>query len=121
MKNTSHTTPAYAIGYLRDVRFGEDIAAYMRAIDATLEPFGGRFLIHGGALSPKEGQWDGDIIVIGFPDREAALAWYDSPDYQAIIPLRTANSEGIVTVVDGVRPGHVATDKLAELLGASAG
>lgn len=111
-------TPAYVIGYLRNVRFGDDIARYMSTIDATLEPFGGRFLIHGGALTPLEGEWDGDLIIFAFPDREAALGWYHSPAYQEIIPLRTDHSEGIVTVVDGVRPGHRGTDKLAELLAA---
>lgn len=110
--------PAYVIGYLQDVRFGEDIATYLSTIDATLEPFEGRFLIHGGELSPLEGRWDGDLIIIGFPDRAAALAWYRSPAYQAIVPLRTENSAGIVAVVDGVAPGHRGADKLAELLSA---
>ena len=108
--------PAYAIGYLREVQFGEQIAQYLRCIDATLEPFGGRFLVHGGALSPREGEWDGDLVIIAFPDRESALAWYDSPAYQEIVPLRTANSAGLVTIVDGVTPGHRATDKLGALL-----
>ncbi|WP_256837791.1 DUF1330 domain-containing protein [Ornithinimicrobium faecis] len=108
--------PAYAIAYLREIQFGDQIARYMRCIDATLEPFGGQFLIHGGALSPQEGEWDGDIVVIAFPDRESALAWYASPAYQAILPLRTDNSTGIVTIVDGVAPGHRGADKLRELL-----
>ncbi|WP_114905887.1 DUF1330 domain-containing protein [Ornithinimicrobium murale] len=111
--------PAYAIGYLREVRFGEEIATYMQRIDATLAPFGGHFLVHGGALSPLEGEWDGDIIIIAFPDRDSALAWYGSADYQELVPLRTSNSEGIVTVVDGVQPGHRATDKLAEVRAAT--
>lgn len=114
---TTPTMPAYAVGYLRDVRFGDEIIRYLRTIDATLEPFGGRFLIHGGTLSPKEGGWDGDLILIAFPDRASALAWYASSEYQEILPLRTQNSDGIVTIVDGVRPGHRGVDKLAELLG----
>lgn len=111
-----HTKPAYAIGYLREVTFGADIIEYMQRIDATLAEHGGHFLVHGGALTPCEGQWDGDLVVIGFPDRDSARRWYDSPAYQAILPLRTRNSDGMVTIVDGVGPGHRATDKLAELL-----
>ena len=88
------TAPAYAIGYLRDVRFGDDIIEYMERFDSTLAPFGGEFIVHGGALSPREGEWDGDVIIIRFPSVEAATSWYDSPAYQAIVPLRTANSEG---------------------------
>lgn len=111
------TAPAYAIGYLRDVRFGEEIAAYMERIDTTMAPFGGEFIVHGGAMSPREGEWDGDLIIIRFPSASAANEWYDSPGYQAILPLRTENSEGIVTIVEGVLPGHRGVDKLAELLG----
>ena len=32
---------------------------------------------------------------------EAARAWYNSPEYQAILPIRLANSEGCFTIVDG--------------------
>lgn len=112
------TAPAYAIGYLRDVRLGEEILRYMERIDETLAPFGGEFIVHGGALSPREGEWDGDIVIIRFPGLDAATAWYDSPGYQAILSLRTENSESIVTIVDGVRPGHRGIDRVAELLGA---
>ena len=40
-------TKSYAIGHLRSVDFGREIAEYLRRIDATLEPYGGRFLVHG--------------------------------------------------------------------------
>lgn len=110
------TAPAYAIGYLREVRLGDAVIEYMERIDGTLAPFGGEFIVHGGALSPREGEWDGDIIIIRFPSVDAATAWYDSPGYQAILPLRTANSDGIVTIVEGVLPGHRGVDKVAELL-----
>lgn len=112
------TAPAFAIGYLRDIRMGEDIIRYMERIDETLAPFAGEFVVHGGALSPREGEWDGDLIIIRFPSTDAASAWYDSPAYQEILPLRTANSDGIVTIVEGVLPGHRGVDKLAALPGA---
>ena len=57
----------YAIGHLRDVIMGPGIVEYLRRIDATLEPFGGRFLIHGGKVDVLEGSWSGDLIVIAFP------------------------------------------------------
>ena len=43
-------------------------------------------------------------MVIGFPDPDAARAWYDSPAYQEILPLRTRNSTGHAGV-DGVACG----------------
>ena len=103
---------AYAVGHLHDVRMGPAIVEYLETIDATLAPFGGRFLIHGAPPTVLEGDWRGDLIVIAFPDRERALAWYRSPAYRAILDLRRGNAEGAVLIVDGVPDGHRATDIL---------
>jgi uncharacterized protein (DUF1330 family) len=109
--------PAYAIAYLRDVDFGDDIIRYMREIDATLEPFGGEFVIHGGRADVREGDWGGgDLVAIRFPDRDAAAGWYESADYQRIAPLRENNSDSIVALVEGVAPGHTGAKKVDEML-----
>jgi len=108
---------AYAAGLIRDVNMGPDIAVYLERIDATLEPFGGRFLIHGEQGSVMEGDWPGDLVVIAFPDRASAHAWYTSPAYQDILALRTRNADSDVIVVDGVGPDHRATDILDDVGG----
>lgn len=108
---------AYAIAYLREVDLGAEIVEYIEKIDATLAPYGGRFLVHGGELTPIEGAWDGDIVIIEFPDVAAARDWYASPAYQEILPLRTDHSLSIAAVVEGVPTGYRAVDKLASLLG----
>ena len=102
--------PAYAIAHLRSVDMGADIVRYLEEIDATLEPFEGRFIIHGGEITELEGEWPGALIAIEFPSRERAEAWYASDAYQAILPLRTNNSEGSAILVEGVNPDHRATD-----------
>ncbi|MEX0922714.1 MAG: DUF1330 domain-containing protein [Rhodovibrionaceae bacterium] len=104
---------SYAVAHLREVSLGEEIVAYVSRIDATLVPFGGRFLVHGDKAEVLEGAWPGDLIVIAFPDRASAEAWYASPAYQEILPLRLRNSQGDVVLVDGVGPEHRATDILA--------
>ena len=109
-------TPAFAIAYLSDVDVNAQIVEYIERIDETLAPYGGRFVVHGGALTPVEGTWDGDVVIIRFPDAGAARAWYASPGYQAILPLRLDNSGGIVCIVEGVPEGYRAVDKLAVLL-----
>ena len=60
-----------------------------------------------------EGRWPGHLIVIEFPDRGRASAWYNSGAYQEIVALRTDNSESDVIMVDGVGNEHKATDVLA--------
>jgi uncharacterized protein (DUF1330 family) len=103
------TMPAYAVAHLREVAMGPAIVEYLQRIDATLEPFGGRFIVE-----VWEGAWPGHLIIIEFPDRERARAWYESSAYQEILPLRTNNSEGDVVVAEGVSEGHRATDVLGQ-------
>ncbi|MQY04585.1 DUF1330 domain-containing protein [Actinomadura macrotermitis] len=104
---------AYAVGHLHEVAMGPQIVEYLERIDATLAPYGGRFLVHGARAEVREGNWAGDLIIIGFPDLARARAWYDSPEYQAIIPLRADNSRGDILIVDGCGADHAATDVLA--------
>lgn len=102
----------YAVAHLHRVTMGPAIVEYLERIDATLAPFNGRFIVHGGRKELLEGRWDGDLVVIEFPDREHAREWYGSPAYQAILPLRTQNSVGDVILVDTVEEPHRATDVL---------
>ncbi len=108
---------AYAIAHMRQVTLGQPIFEYLARIDETLRPFQGRFLIHGAQVQVIEGSWPGTVIVIEFPDRQHARAWYESPAYQAILRLRTENSESAVVFVDGVPQGYRATDTLKKLTG----
>lgn len=103
----------YAIGHLRSVEMGAEIVAYLEAIDATLAPFEGRFIIHGGQKHVLEGAFAGDLIVIAFPDLEQARAWYASSTYEDIKPLRTRNAKGDVFLIEGVDVDHRATDILS--------
>lgn len=106
---------AYAIAHLQDVRLGPEIIDYIARIDETLAPYDGQFLIHGATPDIVEGPWPGDIVIIGFPDMERARAWYDSPAYREILPLRTENSRGVTMLVKGVAPGYRASDFLAKV------
>ncbi len=103
---------AYAVAHMRRVTMGPAIVEYLERIDATLAPFGGHFIVHGGDFELLEGTWPGNLIVIGFPDREQARAWYDSDAYQAIVTLRTDSSDSDVIIIDGVGRDHKATDVL---------
>jgi uncharacterized protein (DUF1330 family) len=107
--------PAYAIANLSNVDLNEEIARYIATIDATLEPYDGRFLVHGKIPEVMEGEWADATVIIVFPDVERARAWYFSPAYQEILPLRTANSDGATIIVEGVDDGYRATEFLAKL------
>ena len=78
-------------------------AEYGSKIEATINAFGGKFLVRGGKVPYQKGQSLGDInVTIEFPDRAAAISWEESEQYQAILPGRTNNSVGNAVIVDGV-------------------
>ncbi|MGF7235266.1 MAG: DUF1330 domain-containing protein [Frankia sp.] len=103
---------SYAVGILRDIRMGPSIVEYLERIDATLAPFGGHFVVHGGEARVLEGDSPGALVVIEFPDDDHVERWYASPAYQEILPLRADNSRSTVFLVEGVDHTHKATDVL---------
>lgn len=106
--------PAYAVAHLHELNVTREIVAYLNRIDATLEPFDGRFLVHGKKSDVVEGRFPGYCIIIAFPDIEKARGWYHSEAYQKIVSLRTNNSEGSVILVDGVPDNYQASDLLSK-------
>jgi uncharacterized protein (DUF1330 family) len=77
-------------------------AEYRKQVPSTLVPFGGQFIARGGEWTTLEGRWQHPrTVIIAFPTRQAAEAWYKSPDYQQIIGLRHKSSSGNLIVLDG--------------------
>lgn len=103
---------AYAIAHIRRITLNAEIVEYLQKIDATLAPYDGHFIVHGDEAEIMEGSWPGNVIIIEFPDLDAAKAWYASDAYQAILDLRVRNSESNVILVNGVSKDHIATDVL---------
>ncbi|WP_326569581.1 DUF1330 domain-containing protein [Amycolatopsis rhabdoformis] len=109
---------AYAIAHLRQPGvIHPEVGEYLRRIQSTLDPFGGRFLVHGAQAQVLEGVWPGPIVVVGFPDLDAARRWYDSPSYREILPLRTDHLVGDVVLIEGVGPEHDSAKLADDLFG----
>ena len=76
---------------------------YRAKVPATIEAYGGKFLARGGNLDVMEGELPYKrLVIIEFPTRQDAIAWYNSSEYQEILPMRLSSSKGIFAVVDGV-------------------
>ena len=97
---------AYAIANLHNPAPHPDVAEYIELIQATLDPYGGRFLVHGVRHEVKEGSWDGAAVVIAFPTIGEARNWWDSPAYRQIAPQRADHIESDIILVDGVPDGY---------------
>jgi uncharacterized protein (DUF1330 family) len=80
----------------------EDYKTYASQTVAQAEKAGGTFLVKGGPMTQVEGSGPDRHVVISFPTREQALAWYHSPEYQAILPIALRSSTRDLVIVDGI-------------------
>jgi uncharacterized protein (DUF1330 family) len=93
--------PAFYISEL-EVSDPEGLKPYGARVASTLEPFGGRFIVRAGKIAPLEGEAPkGRIVVIAFESMEKAQAWYDSPTYQEIKPIRHKAAKSRTFIVEG--------------------
>jgi len=82
-----------------DVTDPDAYEAYRSRGGAIVDQYGGRFLVRGGDPETVEGGWaPSRIVVLEFPTADQARAWYESPEYQEILPIRerAANSRAIL-------------------------
>jgi uncharacterized protein (DUF1330 family) len=76
---------------------------YREAVTPLIDRFGGRYRVRGGDLDVLEGDWPlPRLVIIEFQSRDAARLFYDSPEYQKILPLRQKSADGTVVIVEGV-------------------
>jgi uncharacterized protein (DUF1330 family) len=100
------TQPVYVISEVSEITDLTSLkAGYIAKVNETFTPFNGHyhFVVRGG----KTESLDGDappkgIVVIEFDSWEQAHAWYNSPAYAAIRPVRQAATKGRMFIVGGV-------------------
>jgi uncharacterized protein (DUF1330 family) len=94
--------PAYVIVNVR-VKDPELYKEYAAGTPAAIERFGGRYLARGGAVEVREGSWSPErLVVLEFPDGDAARAWYESDDYQRLLAIRRRAAESELVITEGV-------------------
>ena len=82
-------------------RYGE----YKKMTPATLERYGGRFLVRGGAAEDLEGaRSHSRVVLLEFDSMESAKTWYDSPEYQEAKSVRAGAGDAVFTALEGVPP-----------------
>lgn len=81
----------------------EMLGKYVAKVIPTIQSHGGRIL--GFDESPEV--VEGEVayprtVILEFPDRETFRGWYDSAEYQEILPLRLDSTPGTLIVVDAL-------------------
>jgi uncharacterized protein (DUF1330 family) len=93
---------AYVIANV-DVHDQARYEEYRQHTPATIEQYGGRFLVRGGTHELLEGQWQPSrLVVIEFESVEAAKRWYDSEEYGRLKAIRQRAALSEVVLVQGV-------------------
>ena len=93
--------PAYFVAELEITNLAA-MEPYRAAVPATLAQYGGRFVSRGGATELLEGGPEPKrIVILEFADAAAIKRWYNSPEYQKILPGRLDNSKGRAFIVEG--------------------
>ena len=90
---------AYLVGNFK-VTNVEGFTEYRNLVGKTIADHGGEYVVADAKSVPMEGEPAHLSVVLKFPDMDALKGWYDSPEYQEILPLRLDNSEGIVTFAE---------------------
>ena len=94
--------PAYVI-VETDIHDPEQYERYKEASPAAVAAGGGRFVVRGGELAVLEGDWSPSrLVVLEFPDLDAAKRWYDSEVYQEAKKLRDGAASLRMVAVQGV-------------------
>ena len=93
---------AYCIVY-EHIDNPEMFETYRSQVMPTIEKHGGKFLVRGGTFTALEGEMPFErIAMLEFPSRKAAEDWYNSPEYQRILPFRLNATRCQFIVADGV-------------------
>jgi uncharacterized protein (DUF1330 family) len=79
---------------------------YSAGAGPTLAAAGGELVAFDVAAETVEGSPPGpQTVIIKFESTEAAKAWYNSPDYQAVVGKRLAATEGFSVISQTMNPG----------------
>lgn len=82
---------------------------YIVAVGDIIAAHGGKYLVRPGIehLAGNAEVLEGGAdqypvkVILEFPSMAAAKGWYNSKEYQAILPHRTKNAEGKLVFVEG--------------------
>jgi len=85
---------------IRDMARYQD---FMTAVKPALEAAGARYLVRGGPHKVYEGDWlPCRLVVLEFPSKDAAEAFYFGPVYQGLKAIRDECSSANLVLVEGV-------------------
>lgn len=93
-------------GYvIADVKVTNAVAyeEYRKLVPASIQKYGGKYLVRGGQHQRLEGTWaPSRLVVIEFASVEQARRWYLSDEYRRAKEVRQRTALSNVIIVEGV-------------------
>jgi len=90
----------YIIVTIKQVKDNDAFQNYARLAKPLIEHHGGRYLAIVRDPGIRDGEWPFvRTVIVGFPSADSAHAWYDSPEYRKIIPLRQRGIDANIVMV----------------------
>jgi uncharacterized protein (DUF1330 family) len=87
-----------------EIKDADGMQEYRDAVPATIQKYGGRYLVRAGKWEALEGSWRPKrVVVLEFPSVEQAKRWYDSEEYRRLKTQRQAASSSNVVLVEGLQ------------------
>lgn len=87
----------------REVTNPAGLEEYARRAPLSVEKYGGRYRVRGGAHEVIEGEWRPRfLIILEFPSLQQARDWYGSAEYSELKQLRHGASVGHGVLVAGL-------------------
>lgn len=93
---------AYIVGHI-NITDPSWMNEYRPKTAELVQKHGGRYVVAGGAMNKLEGSADlpSALVILEFPNMDAARAWYNDPEYKGMITLRQSGSTGEFIAVEG--------------------
>lgn len=89
----------------------ETFRKYSDHTPQTLLKYGGRFLTRGDEVTTSEGAtFEERMVILEFPDRASAEAWYQDAEYQRLSEFRRAATVNGRMILQEGRPDQAAPD-----------
>lgn len=83
-----------------------NLGEYQKGARVASKKYGAKPLVYDVASEVVEGESPySATVILEFEDLETAKAWYHSPEYQAVVGLRLASSEGTGRFVETLNSG----------------
>ena len=92
---------AYVIAHV-EVLDAAGYEEYSRKVSATIEAYGGRSIVRGGATEVLEGEAPGRWVLLEFPSMDRLRAWWDSPEYLPLRAIRERTAKSLLVATEGV-------------------